>query len=275
MDTYTEEVKSENFELLSDDLRAKIIRLSGKASINKSHQKLITLDERINDASKKPFTKNEIDYIKIYVLHRNIKTFFIKNKNIQTYEYVQVQFRGADEAPECLQSIVSTTHFDHSGRCCDFDITLSGSHHDYNTNDDQLVNRFGVDIIKNTHIMINNKLQADTVLPDIVFVFKLLLYRFNVLGCVDSLELARKYTLQYLDSIVDHFAEIEVSLPLLLYLWESAYLVDPRIDKPRILSRSMKFRSTKRSLTSKFSDEVHKRCSELYESLIKYISEMN
>jgi hypothetical protein len=260
-----QEISPSKFATLPENIRFRIIRESGGGTVTTKHRDL-TIQERIIDAGTKPFLKSEIEYL--LNVRRSMLIMYENNGDSRIYILLPVWNRISHNVP--YQGILSTWIDDDSVR-----LLLHRNKEATILNDEivkDLLNRFDSNIIKDTchninivDIVLYDKFQANIILTDLRSMFIILRERFKITSPNDAIKLARKYTQNAFNNIVNDFQGSRI-FSLIMYLTSNAMLLDLDIDSLTYLF----------PFTKKLNDteEIVKKCTELYEIISDIISNM-
>lgn len=194
-------VSPSKFSTLPEDLKAKVLHGARLGTLTQQHRgSFAILQERINDAGNKPFSPEEVQWI----LHEDVPicVFYGRDRNLVAIELS----KPFDKNGKILRTEIIRNHVVYSWRDNSVRYDLGRNGYEEETSIDfnspmheQLVGRLDSSIIK----VAPDTDEHDIVLVDIRTLYRIFRRRFDIVAPTRSIELARKYTQQVLDNIID------------------------------------------------------------------------
>lgn len=268
----SEEVTSDNFSTLPEDIKVRILRRAGVGVLTKQHRDLIT-EDRIKDAGTKPFIKSEIEYLmevrrSMGIIYENdgysisyiIVPLLNKSRNlyIQTQRLSSKVLSGSGRYTENIMVKYDDTNDEYSKNVIIY----------------QLINRFDSKITKHAGFIVNGleggievgiEVEANIVLTDIRSIFIVLRERFMNVASDTAINLARKYTKKAFNNIVNDMQHKKI-FALLIYCITNAILLDLNVDLHKYMSPYI-WESTD-------TKDITERCNVLHSILTDVINNM-
>ena len=253
-------INPKKFATLPEDIQSRIIRSGIGQSLSRRHHKL-TLADRIEDAGTKPFSKSELEWL---FEVRRLLLFFAEHDGSLVATMYSILIGG--------QGLIGTDSYAVSYNKTNSIITYEEAEPlDFTEIDliQYLTGRFGSQILAPSSIEIlvpaeNRTYKPNLILTDLKSVFLILFRRFNIVipnAEDDVITLARKWTQEYLNNVVDDHQGYKLPA-LLAYLLLNSAMFDLDYNVENYLSGS-------KIVTSEYIKELENICKELYQRLVR------
>jgi hypothetical protein len=261
------EVSPGKFNTLPEDLRARIIRKAGGGTVTRQHREY-TIEDRIQDAGTKPFIKEEIEWL--LNIRKTLAIMFGYAGNCDIKILVSRFNRDSTYLIETLS--IGTYISDNKANISSEDTKFDGREEiDKTSIRSDLIGRYDTQIIKSSNTIVSYDeeaevdIYADVVILDLRSIFIILKRRFSLIMPTEAINLARKYTMIILNTIMDDMNGVGL-YALAMYLVTNAIMFDMDVNIDDYVGEY----STKNKTLNEFKDI----CLDLYNDISLVINNM-